>query len=133
MKPRTQYVFGGTGLQRARLRDLGFFIADTWRWKPNLTLNVGVRYELQLPFYPSNNSYSKASVEDVWGVSGVDNLFQPGVLTGRKPEFVHLRKGRRCLQHRPQQLGAERRLRVDARRLAAACSAASSVVKKATA
>ena len=62
-----EYVFGGTSLQRARLRDWGFFVADTWRWKPNLTLNLGLRYELQMPFYPQNNSYSKATLADVWG------------------------------------------------------------------
>ena len=26
--------------------------ADTWRWKPNLTINAGLRYVLQTPFYP---------------------------------------------------------------------------------
>jgi hypothetical protein len=88
-----QYVFGGLGLQRARLRDLGFFVADTWRWKPNFTVNMGLRYELQLPFYPMNNSYSKATIEDVWGVSGVGNLFQPGVMTGRRPEYTLYEQG----------------------------------------
>jgi hypothetical protein len=88
-----EYAYLGLGTQRARLRDVGFFVADTWRWKPNFTLNLGVRYEVQLPFYPLNNSYSKATIEDVWGVSGVGNLFQPGVMTGRSPEYTLYEKG----------------------------------------
>ncbi len=45
--------------------------------EPNLTVNLGLRYDLQLPFYPRNNSYSKATIADVWGRSGVGNLFSP--------------------------------------------------------
>ena len=62
-----QYVFLGLGMQRARLVDYGFFVADTWRVKPTFTVNLGLRYDLQMPFYPRNNSYSKATVADVWG------------------------------------------------------------------
>ncbi len=78
-----QYVFLGLGMQRARLVDYGFFVADTWRVKPTFTLNLGLRYDLQLPFYPRNNSYSKATVADVWGRSGVGNIFSPGGMTGQ--------------------------------------------------
>jgi hypothetical protein len=88
-----EYVFGGTSIQRARLRDWGFFVADTWRWKPNLTLNLGLRYELQMPFYPLNNSYSKAELADVWGRSGIGNLFMPGTLPGQPPVFTQYNKG----------------------------------------
>ena len=93
-----QYQYLGLGVQRARLTDYGFFVADTWRWKPNFTLNMGLRYELQRPFQPLNNSYSKATLDDVCGISGVSpsggcNIFQPGVLNGRTPQFVQFNKG----------------------------------------
>jgi hypothetical protein len=88
-----QYEYLGLGMQRARLVDYGFFVADTWRVKPSLTVNLGLRYELQRPFYPLNNSYSKATIEDVWGRSGVGNIFSPGGLTGQPPSFVQYDKG----------------------------------------
>ena len=66
---------------------------DSWRARSNLTVNAGLRYELQRPFYALNNSYATATVEDVWGVSGVGNLFMPGVMTGKKPTFTGYGKG----------------------------------------
>jgi hypothetical protein len=93
-----EYKYLGLGIQRARLRDYGFFVADTWRWKPNLTLNLGLRYELQVPFTPLNNSYSKATIADVCGVSGVApngacNIFSPGEVTDNTGQFVQYDKG----------------------------------------
>ncbi len=40
----------------ARMRDLGFYVQDQWRVRQNLTINAGLRYELQLPFTALNNS-----------------------------------------------------------------------------
>jgi hypothetical protein len=93
-----EYRYLGMGVQRARLRDYGFFVADTWRWKPNLTLNLGLRYELQVPFTSLNNSYSKATIADVCGVSGVApngacNIFSPGAKTDTTGQFVQFNKG----------------------------------------
>jgi hypothetical protein len=101
-----EYVYLGQGVQKGRLRDLGFFAQDSWRIRRDLTLNFGLRYELQLPFYPLNNSWATATMEDVWGVTGVGPdfnpgshvtglgyLFQPGVLKGRKPTFIRYAKG----------------------------------------
>jgi hypothetical protein len=88
-----QYVYLGEGLQRARLSEYGFFFADSWRWKPNVTINAGLRYVLQLPFYPLNNSYSTATIDDVWGRSGVGNLFRPGGLTGKSPTYIQFNEG----------------------------------------
>ena len=80
-----QYEYLGLGRQEARLRNWGFFLADSWRTGQNLTLNYGLRYELQQPFRALNNSYSIATIADVCGRSGVAasggcNLFQPGVM-----------------------------------------------------
>jgi hypothetical protein len=93
-----EYQYLGLGVQRARLRDYGFFVADTWRWKPNLTLNMGLRYELQVPFTSLNNSYSKASIADVCGVSGIApngacNIFSPGEKTDYTGQFVQFNEG----------------------------------------
>jgi len=93
-----QYLYMGTGVQRARMREGGVFLQDAWRLRPNLTVNAGLRYELQYPFYPLNSSYSTATLADLCGVSGVNadttcNLFQPGVQPGKHPEFVNFGKG----------------------------------------
>jgi hypothetical protein len=93
-----EYEYLGRGTQRAQMREWGFFVADTWRWKPNVTLNVGLRYLLQQPFRALNDSYSYATLADVCGPSGVSettgcNIFQPGVLTGQRGVFSRLDKG----------------------------------------
>ena len=114
-----EYQYLGLGMQRARLGTTASSSPTPGAWKPNFTVNLGLRYELQLPFYPRNNSYSKATIDDVCGGrcgAAACNLFQPGVLTGQPPAVHPVQRGRGRVQHRPEQLRAERRLRVDARR-----------------
>ncbi len=91
-----QYVYLGERVQRGRQRELGFFAQDAWRARPNLTLNYGLRWELQLPFTPLNDSYTTTTIADLFGVSGAGNLFKPGTLTGRETQFVQYRKGDRA-------------------------------------
>lgn len=91
-----EYTYLGQSMARGRMREVGLYVQDAWRMRPNFTLNYGVRYELQFPFYPLNDSYSTSTVADVWGVSGVGNLFRPGVLEGQTPTFQQFRKGQRA-------------------------------------
>jgi hypothetical protein len=93
-----QYSYLGDGFQRGKTNQWGFFAQDNWRLRNNLTFNAGVRYELAMPFYSTNNSYSTATLADECGVSGIGadgqcNLFRPGTLTGRKPVYVNYGKG----------------------------------------
>src|SRR6185295_10185489 len=73
--------------KRTRQRTMGFYAQDSWRFRPNLTLNAGLRWELQFPFTVRNNNYTTAGYDGVWGVSGVGNLFKPGTLTGSVTQF----------------------------------------------
>jgi len=87
-----KYVYLAQGVQRGQLHEFGGFIQDQWRAKENLTINAGLRYEYQFPFVSRNDSYATATVADVWGVSGVGNLFKPGVLTGKVSQYQNLTK-----------------------------------------
>ena len=127
------------------MRESGSSSRTTGACKPNLTLNVGLRYELQLPFYAHNDSYSTATIDDVWGVSGRAGC-DPSNPTPRRATCssrarcpgsmptVHAARRRRrgVVQHRLEQLGAERRRQLDAERpragSSARCSAAGRLV-----
>ena len=83
------------GLSRAegRMREFDFFAADSWRVRPSVTISAGLRYVLELPFYPTNNSYTAVTEASLYGVSGTGNLFNPGTLTGARPGFVQYPAG----------------------------------------
>src|SRR4051812_40556533 len=87
-----KYVYLARGVQRGQLHEFGGFIQDQWRARENFTINAGLRYEYQLPFVSRNDSYATATVDDIWGVSGVGNLFKPGTLTGKVPQYQNLTK-----------------------------------------
>jgi hypothetical protein len=103
----TTYVILGASNQVGTLPQWGSFINDSWRWKNNVTINAGLRYDVQMPFYAQNNSYSTATINDIFGVTGVGtgfepgstvtglgNLFMPGTLQGTATTYQMLEKGK---------------------------------------
>ena len=58
--------------------EYNFYLQDSWRVKPSLTVNAGLRYALQMPFYAVNNSYSNADINAIMGVTGPGQGFVVG-------------------------------------------------------
>jgi Carboxypeptidase regulatory-like domain len=92
LNDNNEYAYLGQGTQLARQREIGLWLQDSWRVRSNLSLNYGVRYELQYPFVALNSSYSIGSFADVFGVSGEGNFSKPGTLTGKPPTFRQLKE-----------------------------------------
>lgn len=65
-------------LQRA----WALFFQDSYRIKPNLTLNYGLRWDFTGPDHDLTGFYHNADPAAVFGPSGINNLFNPGSLTG---------------------------------------------------
>jgi hypothetical protein len=56
----------------------GFFAQDTWRIKPTLTFNYGIRWDFTGDDHDLQSDYHTASPQDLWGPSGFMNQFNPG-------------------------------------------------------
>src|SRR5262249_10898706 len=84
------------------LKEWGSYIQDTWRMTPAVTLNAGVRWEVQLPLHAFVPNYQMATLTDACGLSGLTtgtpvagtpdyvtrcNIFKPNTLTGTTPHY----------------------------------------------
>jgi hypothetical protein len=80
-------------VSRARQVEYGFYAQDTWRFRPNITLTGGIRWEVQGPFQSLNNTLAQVSYAGLFGESGVDNIFKPGTLTGSPTQYTNFASG----------------------------------------
>ena len=93
-----KYVYLGAGRTNEQQDELGLFVQDSWRMRPNLTINAGLRWQIAFPFQANESVYSMNTMEDLCGISGPGtgpggrecNLFNPGVFNpgGRTPVYT---------------------------------------------
>ena len=78
------FVAGAPEVREYGNRELDVYAQDTWRFRPNLTLSLGVRYEFQTAPRELNGMalLPVGGSAGLYGISGKGNLFQPGTLTG---------------------------------------------------
>jgi hypothetical protein len=96
-----KYSFLGRRRRHGMLDNYAVFVQDGWRVTPTLTLNLGVRWDVQTPFSPLNDTMSVASLADACGVSGLGdgsiykpcNFFKPAATGGKVPVFSQFAKG----------------------------------------
>jgi hypothetical protein len=95
-----KYVYLGVSQTAEHQDEMGTFIQDAWRIKSSLTLNAGLRWQVQMPFSADESVYSRNTFADLCGASGLGdgpggrgcNMFNPGVFNagGRVPPVYEL-------------------------------------------
>ena len=81
--PSSGFVKGATRSREFLYRDVSFYFQDAWKVKRNLTFNYGLRYEfLGVPTLPDGLGLQVTNFNDIFGVGGPGNLFNPNSTTG---------------------------------------------------
>jgi hypothetical protein len=91
--PDGKYYYSGPAESRGRMRQMGFYLTDSWRLAPNLTFTGGLRGDVQLAYVGLTDAYSQITLADVWGISGIGNLFKPGTMTGTPTTYKAYKQG----------------------------------------
>lgn len=76
------------------------YLQDSWRVRPALTLNYGLRWEFEPSPVNDNQVYTRTGYEGLFGVSGVGNLFRPGLFAGEPTRFRLLAEGEEAFRTR---------------------------------
>src|SRR6185369_8648066 len=85
-----RYTLFGSQILKFRQPQFALYAQDSWRFRPNVTMNFGVRWEPQQPIVSENENFAKVTFADLFGESGEGNLFKPGTLTGRTSQVTPL-------------------------------------------
>jgi Carboxypeptidase regulatory-like domain len=97
-----KYVYLGDLTQKAKAFAGAAYLSDSWRVTPTLTINAGLRWDVQLPFVPVTPTFSTTTMEDMCGISGLGNgigdracnLFKPGQVGGKAvPTYIPYNPG----------------------------------------
>jgi len=88
--PTSGFVPGATRSRLFKQRDLGLYVQDQWRYRNNITLSFGVRWEFMgVPTIP-NGLAIQPKANEIFGVSGFGNIFRPTAAPGVPSTVVNL-------------------------------------------
>jgi hypothetical protein len=96
-----RYSFLGARRRAGKMDVYSLFAQDSWRLAPTLTLNGGLRWDVQLPFTPTDDVMTTATLADVCGISGLGDgspygacrFRTPGANGGVVPQFEQFKVG----------------------------------------
>jgi hypothetical protein len=83
-------------VQRNRAQEFGLYGQDSWKFSQSLTFTGGIRWEFAPSPINTNQVYTRTGPEGVYGVSGLGNLFNPGVYKGEVTQYSLLEKGEKA-------------------------------------
>ena len=94
-----QYSLNGSRHFEIQENTNGLFAQDSWRIRPNLTINYGLRWQPTLGARMNTANYSVlVDPAMIYDVSGVGNLFTPGTLTGTAPQVRGVEAGEQAFR-----------------------------------
>ena len=83
--PQQATIAYGPGETTLTGRDLGFFVQDEWRARGNLTLNLGVRWDLRYPFIEENGRLVNLDVTEDFTAAAPVQSGEEGSFSGSFP------------------------------------------------
>lgn len=77
-----------------------FYVQDSWKVRPSLTINAGLRWEFEPSPVNDNGVYTRTGFDGIYGVSGAGNIFNPSVRSGQPTQFRLLADGEKGFETR---------------------------------